>query len=64
VHLMYQIDFENRVLVFIQWLWNFIARRRSALLITDRDQQVTAPQALAALKLITSTGTYRAVRDI
>jgi NADH dehydrogenase len=64
IHLMYQIDIENRVLVFIQWLWNFVTRRRSALLITDRDQQATAPQELAALKLITSTGTYRAVRDV
>jgi NADH dehydrogenase len=64
IHLMYQIDVENRVLVFIQWIWNFVTRRRSALLITDRDQRVTAPQTQAALKLITSTGTYRAVRDI
>jgi NADH dehydrogenase len=64
IHLMYQIDIQNRVLVFVQWIWNFITRRRSALLITDRDQRVTAPQTQAALKLITSTGTYRAVRDI
>lgn len=63
IHLMYQIDVENRVLVFVQWFWNFVTRRRSALLITDRDQQVTAPQAQAGLKLITTTGTFRHVPE-
>jgi hypothetical protein len=59
---MYQISVENRVLVFIQWLWNFATRGRSALLITDRDQLVTTPQAQAALKLITNTGTFLRVK--
>ena len=63
IHLMYQIDAENRVLVFIQWLWNFATRRRSALLITDRDQQVTTSPIQAGLKLITSTGIFLRVKD-
>jgi NADH dehydrogenase len=63
IHLMYQIDIENRVLVFIQWLWNFVTRRRSALLITARDQQVTTPQSQAGLRLITSTGAFQRVRN-
>jgi NADH dehydrogenase len=62
IHLMYQISVENRVLVFVQWLWNFATRGRSALLITDRDQGVTTPQAQAGLKLITSTGTFLRVK--
>ena len=63
IHLMYQIDIENRVLVSIQWLWNFMTRRRSALLITDRDQQVTSSPIQAGLKLITTTGTFFRVKD-
>lgn len=54
IHLMYQIETENRVLVFIQWLWNYVTRGRSALLITDRDQQTSSPLQ-AGLRLVTST---------
>ncbi len=63
IHLMYQIDVESRVLVFIQWLWNFLTRRRSALLITDRDQPATSFQTQPGLKLITNSGTFLRVRD-
>jgi NADH dehydrogenase len=63
IHLMYQMDLQNRVLVGIQWLWNYVTRGRSALLITDRDQQVTASPIQAGLKLITSTGTFFRVKD-
>ena len=58
VHLTYQLDVENRVLVLIQWLWNFATRKRSALLITDRDQEAVSAQTRSALKLITSSGTF------
>jgi NADH dehydrogenase len=34
LHLMYVVRFENRVLVLIQWAWNYITRNRSARLIT------------------------------
>jgi NADH dehydrogenase len=34
IHLTFQPDAQNRVLVFVQWLWNFMTRSRSALLIT------------------------------
>ncbi len=55
IHLMYQSDVENRVLVFIQWLWNYLTRSRSALLITDRQ-----PASLSSVprKLATDTGTF------
>ena len=34
IHLMYLVEFENRVLVLIQWFWNYITRNRGARLIT------------------------------
>ncbi len=33
VHLMYLVGFENRVLVFVQWAWNYVTRNRGARLI-------------------------------
>ncbi len=33
VHLMYLVEFENRVLVFFQWAWNYISWNRGARLI-------------------------------
>lgn len=35
VHLMYLVEFNNRLIVFIQWTWNYITRNRGARLITD-----------------------------
>lgn len=34
VHLMYLAEFQNRILVLIQWGWNYFTRNRSARLIT------------------------------
>ena len=34
IHLMYLVEFENRLLVFLQWLWNYVTRNRAARLIT------------------------------
>jgi NADH dehydrogenase len=34
VHLMNLVEFENRVLVFIQWAWNYLTWNRGARLIT------------------------------
>jgi NADH dehydrogenase len=34
VHLMYIVEFENRLLVFLQWAWSYVTRNRSARLIT------------------------------
>ena len=34
IHLMLLVEFENRVLVFTQWCWNYLTRNRSARLIT------------------------------
>jgi NADH dehydrogenase len=35
VHLMQLVRHENRVLVFVQWMFNYITRNRSARLVTD-----------------------------
>lgn len=37
VHLMYIVEFENRVLVLVQWAWNYITNGRSNRLILGRD---------------------------
>ena len=35
IHLMQIVRFENRILVLIQWAWNYVTFNRSARLITD-----------------------------
>jgi NADH dehydrogenase len=35
VHIIYLIEFENRILVLFQWAWNYFTRNRSARLITE-----------------------------
>ena len=36
VHLMYLVEFENRVLVLMEWVFNYITRNRGARLITGK----------------------------
>lgn len=35
VHLCYLVQFQNRFLVMAQWMWNYVTRNRSALLIPE-----------------------------
>ena len=42
IHLMYIVEFQNRLLVFIQWAWNYLTWNRSARLITNF-RRATAP---------------------
>lgn len=58
IHLMYQADLENRVLVLVQWLWNYVTRRRSALLIVERHRDFSR-QMSVPVKLATDTGTFQ-----
>ena len=37
VHLINLVEYESRVLVFIQWAWNYVTRNRSARLITGEN---------------------------
>lgn len=57
IHLVYQRDSENRLLVLVQWLWNFATGDRSALLITNPPRRVTA----ALARLATATGDWQRV---
>lgn len=41
IHLMQIVRFENRVLVLVQWAWNYVTFNRSARLITDVDRKRT-----------------------
>ncbi len=34
IHLMYLVELDDRLLVFVQWAWNYLTRNRSARLIT------------------------------
>ena len=36
IHLMYLVQFGNRVLTLVQWAWNYVTWNRSARLITGR----------------------------
>jgi len=38
VHLMYLVEFENRMLVLVEWVYNYITRNRGARLITQQRQ--------------------------
>jgi NADH:ubiquinone reductase (H+-translocating) len=39
IHILYLIEFQNRVLVLLQWAWNYFTRNRAARLITGEDPQ-------------------------
>ncbi|HWB07593.1 MAG TPA: NAD(P)/FAD-dependent oxidoreductase [Pirellulales bacterium] len=42
IHLLYLAQFQNRLLVVIQWAWNYFTRNRSARLITGSTSAATA----------------------
>ena len=37
VHIRFLIEFDNKLLVLIQWAWNYFTRKRGARLITGKD---------------------------
>ncbi|GAB4195660.1 MAG: NAD(P)/FAD-dependent oxidoreductase [Coleofasciculaceae cyanobacterium] len=41
VHIFFLIEFDNKILVMIQWAWNYFTRKRGARLITN--QEVVPP---------------------
>jgi NADH dehydrogenase len=45
VHLMYLVEFENRMLVFFQWAWNYLTRNRGARLIAHSRERRAPSQA-------------------
>jgi NADH dehydrogenase len=36
IHIMYLVQFQNRLLVLMQWFWNYVTRNRAARLITGK----------------------------
>jgi NADH dehydrogenase len=43
IHLMYVVEFDNRLLVLVQWAWNYLTWNRGARLITGEDRPVSTP---------------------
>jgi NADH dehydrogenase len=48
IHILYLIEFENRLLVLVQWASNYVTRNRSARLITGEDPMAGEGSELAA----------------
>lgn len=38
IHLMYLVGFRNRLIVFLQWMWNYLTFRRGARLIVEHSE--------------------------
>lgn len=49
------------MLVLLQWLWNYVTRGRSALLITQRDSAASRQTGVHP-KLATDSGTWPLIR--
>ena len=47
IHLLYLVQFHNRFLVLAQWMWNYLTRNRSALLIPERNADFSPMEVLA-----------------
>ena len=59
VHLMFLVGFGNRVLVFLQWMWNYFSYRRGVRLIVSPPASETVPEsgatrAIGAILLVLS----------
>jgi NADH dehydrogenase len=39
IHLMYIVEFQSRVLVLVQWAWNYVTWNRNARLITGTTER-------------------------
>ena len=39
IHLMYLVGFRNRLLVFVEWMWNYFTYRRGVRLIINYGEQ-------------------------
>jgi NADH dehydrogenase len=51
VHIYYLIEFENRLLVLLQWAWNYVTWNRSARLITGKSPLPPTASDMAQEKL-------------
>ena len=44
IHLMHLVEFENKILVLVQWGWYYFSRNRAARLITGNELSVVPPK--------------------
>ena len=63
VHIMYLIQFQNRLLVLFQWFWNYLTRNRSARLITGTPSQTEKPAGEALPQHAPTTVPAAALRE-
>lgn len=52
VHLMYLVGFRNRLIVFVEWLWNYLTFRRGVRLIIDDGAQAQHGAAATGGKIV------------
>jgi NADH dehydrogenase len=50
IHLMYLVGFRNRLIVFLQWMWNYLTFHRGARLIVDRNAPTPEPLSQSSVK--------------
>jgi NADH dehydrogenase len=43
IHLLYLVGYDNRLLVFVQWVWNYITYQRGVRLIVTQPQEGQSP---------------------
>jgi NADH dehydrogenase len=48
IHLIFLVEFQNRLLVLVQWGWNYFTRNRSARLITPAEPLIVAKDRSAS----------------
>lgn len=49
IHVLFLVEFENRIQVLLQWAWNYLTRNRAARLITGQREEIL-PQTQADSK--------------
>lgn len=52
IHLMHLVGFRNRLIVFVQWLWNYLTFRRGVRLIIDHGEQALHGTAATGGKIV------------
>ena len=50
VHILYLIGFRNRLLVMMQWAWQYLTYQRGARLITHLDAEPAPPQTVGSAR--------------
>ncbi len=63
LHVMYLVEFENRLVVLVQWAWNYFTRRRGGRLILRMPQQNGSPEAAGVGGEESSSGLSREFAD-